>query len=60
MNILKLISLPIVGATLVFILFTALVSEADAQAKQYTRCEGPNGKVVVVSNFTCPPGFWRT
>jgi hypothetical protein len=60
MNILKLISLPIVGATLVFILFTALVSEADAQETVYTYCEGPNGKVVVVTNHTCPPGFWRT
>jgi hypothetical protein len=60
MNILKLISLPIVGATLIFILFTALVSEVDAQETQYTYCEGPNGDVVIVTNFTCPPGYWRT
>jgi hypothetical protein len=60
MNILKLISLPIVGATLIFILFTALVSESNAQETVLTYCEGPNGQVVVVTNFTCPPGFWRT
>jgi hypothetical protein len=56
----KILTLPVVGATLVFILFTALVSEIEAQETQYTYCEGPNGKVVVVTNFTCPPGFWRT
>jgi hypothetical protein len=50
-----------IEALLITILFTAVTATpVTAQATQYTYCEGPNGKVVVVTNHTCPPGFWRT
>jgi hypothetical protein len=55
----KNIILPFMGALLVFMIFT-LAQIAVAQETQYTYCEGPNGQVVIVTNHTCPPGFWRT
>jgi hypothetical protein len=54
----KYLSFPVVGATLVFIIFTALVSEADAQDIEYTRCVNGQGQVITVTNWTCPAGYW--
>jgi hypothetical protein len=54
MNILKLISLPIVGATLVFILFTALVSESNAQKVKYCKNATTGDIITVQAGMPCP------
>jgi hypothetical protein len=54
MNILKLISLPVVGATLVFILFTALVSEIEAQGVKYCKNATTGDIITVQENMPCP------
>jgi hypothetical protein len=54
----KYLTLPAVGATLVFILFAALISESNAQDPDYTYCVNGAGEVVIVTNWTCPAGYW--
>lgn len=34
-------------------------SSAFGQETQYTYCQNSKGEVVVVTNFTCPRGYWR-
>ena len=31
---------------------------AEAQGTQFTYCQNGRGEVVIVSNFTCPAGYW--
>jgi hypothetical protein len=49
----------LMGALMIMALDMVWANKSYAQGTQYTYCEGPNGQVVIVSNFTCPPGFWR-
>jgi hypothetical protein len=32
--------------------------KALSQETQLTYCQNGKGEVVIVSNFTCPPGYW--
>jgi hypothetical protein len=56
MNIRKLISLPVVGATLVFILFTALVTESSAQTN-WVVCESIMNGTQQSFPGSCPSGW---
>ena len=41
------------------LLAIGFLNEAKAQETQLTYCQNNRGEVVIVSNFTCPPGYWR-
>jgi hypothetical protein len=36
----------------------SFTSATYAQNIQYTRCINGHGEVVIVTNWTCPAGFW--
>ena len=46
----------LVLALAVFTLFGGTM--AEAQETQYTKCVNNQGEVVIVTNFTCPRGYW--
>jgi hypothetical protein len=48
------------GALLIMTLDLVWASKGYAQDVQYTRCVNGKGEVVIVTNFTCPAGYWRT
>ena len=52
------VSMPLVGAALVYLIFTLATMEAVGQETVYTKCVNNKGEVVIVTNFTCPAGFW--
>ena len=35
-----------------------IAGSTQAQDVEYTYCQNGKGEVVIVSNFTCPRGYW--
>ena len=57
-TLINLITFPAVGACFVYLIFTLATMEAVGQETVYTKCVNNKGEVVIVTNFTCPAGFW--
>lgn len=40
------------------VLMAVIVTAATAQETDYMRCVNGKGQVVIVTNWTCPAGYW--
>jgi len=48
----------ILGALAVMALDVVWASKGYAQDVEYTYCVNGKGEVVIVTNWTCPAGYW--
>ena len=39
-------------------LLVVVVMNANAQKEDFTYCKNSKGEVVIVTNWTCPKGYW--
>ena len=39
-------------------LLVVVVMNANAQKEDFTYCKNSKGEIVIVTNWTCPQGYW--
>jgi hypothetical protein len=54
------LNLVLVALAMMLILFTCVFRSQHAEARNdLTYCTNGKGQVIIVDNYTCPPGWWR-